>query len=1163
MAILCAHCGFNNPPGMRFCGNCGTRLADSPAPPAAKSSPAELIPEQLGITMGAGLLERFHQAGLEAAGQRRNVTVLFTDLSGYTELAGDLDNEDVFDIIQQYIQILINEVYKYEGIVDKLTGDGLMALFGAPIAHENNAERAVRAALDMQTSISQWSQQIKESMDIQLQMRVGLHAGSVIVGGIGSNMLMDYTAIGDTVNLAHRIEEAALPGTILVSEAVYRQTRMIFNFDVMPNLTLKGIPKAVTGYRVTSAKKTPGPMRGLEGLRAPMIGRDGELDRLKQEVTTLSSQKQGKFALITGEAGIGKSRLTAELKALVGRTPVRILEGFSLTYRRSVSYWIFLDMLRGYLKVTASTSEAEISRRLTQSAYQVLGQRAADILPYLEHLLSIKPSNPTAAERIRFLEAGQLRQQIFRAVRDLLVAEARRRPLMLILEDLHWADEASLDLLIFLLDSIRRTPIFVYAISRPFQEGPLARIGEWASKHLGEQFIPIQLRSLSPDQSDDLLNKLLSIPNLPEELRKQILQRAAGVPFYLEEILRTLIDKGVIQRENGHWRILEEVESSSLGVPDTLEGLILARFDRLEEFPRRALQIASVIGHQFSQALLNTMLQPASETRVQEALNQLVEREYILPQSETTNGEYIFRHVLMSEAIYNTILKRERSKLHGQVGEAIEALYAGRLEEHIELLARHYSWSPRLDRALHYLILAGQKAAASYVNEQARQNFEGALALLEQVEATPEQILQVYMGLGDVLVLVGEYSDARSHYQAALEDIGSFPESFNVESSTLQRKIGTTYERQGEYDDALLHLRQALDTLESVNASAPVEKARIYNELGWIQFRRGNLDTAKEHLINALSFVESSSQYDVTASIYNRLGGVYYQMDQLDLASNYVRKSLVLREEIGDIAAVARSYNNLGLLGWRRGDWDSALENLKHSVDLHATLGDVEGMIELHSNMGLLLLDRGNIQDALEHFNEALASAQQIGHSYHIGLMYLNLSRLYISTEDWTTALEYSQRSLDIFKEIGVLDHLVDVYTYTGLAWLGQGNLLQAKKWGEEALGMFRQLGTGKLASQAEDRGRALRLVGDIACIEGRYKEAETLLIESSAIFQAIGNQLEQGRSTISLAALAAARQDFTLGRMLLNEARLIFKQLGAKNDVRKVEAMAAQLIPQ
>ena len=220
-------------------------------------------------------------------------------------------------------------------------------------------------------------------------------------------------------------------------------------------------------------------------------------------------------------------------------------------------------------------------------------------------------------------------------------------------------------------------------------------------------------------------------------------------------------------------------------------------------------------------------------------------------------------------------------------------------------------------------------------------------------------------------------------------------------------------------------------------------------------------------------------------------------------------------------------------------------------------------MIELHSNMGLLLLDRGNIQEAQEHFNAALASAQQIGHSYHIGLMYLNLSRLYISTEDWANALEYSQRSLDIFKEIGVLDHLVDVYTYTGLAWLGQGNLHQAKKWGEEALGMFRQFGTGKLATQAEDRGRALRMLGDIARLEGRYKDAETLLNESSAIFQVIGNQLEQGRTTISLAALAATRQDFTLGRMLLNEARLIFRQLGAKNDIRKIEAMTAQLIPQ
>jgi adenylate cyclase len=1149
---------------MRFCGNCGSRLvenlaASSHAPVNEKTLDA--TPERLGILMGADLMERLRAAGIEAAGQRRNVTVLFTDLTGFTALSERMDSEDVYEIIQQYIQALVNNVYKYEGIVDKLTGDGLMALFGAPIMHENNAERAVRAALDMQADVLQLSKEIRKKHKVDLRMRVGLHSGPVVVGGMGSNMMMDYTAIGDTVNLAHRIEEAAPPNTILVSESVYRQTKALFEYQQVSVLYPKGITHPVVAFSALSLKSMPGRVRGLEGLSAPMVGRDLELNRLKQILADLLQIHRGQFVLVTGEAGIGKSRLTAEFKATLNPLEVRVLEAHSLAYRRSIAYWIFLDLLYQYLGLPPNTPKNEVRQRLVHILEQITGDPESETLTYLEHLLSLPYSDPHAAERLSYLNAEQLRQQIFLAVRDLIVAEAHRQPLVLILEDLHWADEASLDLLYFLLESLRQAPILILCISRQVLPGAISRIEDWAKMHLSSQFHTLPLQGLSPSQSAQLLFQLLTIPDLPDSLREQILQRAAGVPFYLEEILRMLIDEGIIRRENNHWRVEPGVDAAKLGVPDTLQGLVLARYDRLAEIERNVLQIASVIGKNFGIPILKEVLTGPALEQLPRALDALVDRDFIQPLPNSSEGEYTFRHILMSDAIYGTILRKERSKMHGHVGAAIEKIYAHELENQIELLANHYLWSADQDKAVYYLTRAGERAAARYANTQAQQHFEQALKILPKVAHTLDQALRILTGLGDVLALVGEYAAARKHYQNALAAIQSEGSGrFAIDGCSLQRKIGNTFERQGEYDQAQATLVQALQELESLGHTQPVEKARILNDMGWIHFRRGNLDQAKAQLNQAQALLEKTKQYDVIASIYNRLGGIYYLEDQLDQASIYVRKSLALREEIGDIVAVARSYNNLGLLSWRKGDWESALTNFIRSVELHADLGDVEGIMEVNSNLGLLQIDRGNIEQAKKHLGAALNTAQQSGLTYGIGVTYLHFSHLYLSVNDWKTALEYCGRSLAILKEIDDQDHMVEIFTNMGSAWLGLGDLDLARKWANDALRLCEELGAESPQTQAEPRGRALRLLGNICSHSGEYDKAGDLIRSSLTIFQSAGNLLEQGRSTLALALLQFQCNDYASARVHFNEARLIYRQLGAGLDLEMLEAAFAQL---
>jgi class 3 adenylate cyclase/tetratricopeptide (TPR) repeat protein len=1199
---------------MRFCGNCGSRLQEGestrlrdaafqPIDPAqlgpeARSAGAVedslrdgrtlATPEQLGVLTGADLLERFRRAGLEARGQRRSVTVLFVDLSGFTQLSQELSDEDLYELVQKFIRVLVNDVYKYEGMVDKLTGDGLMALFGAPIAHENNAERALRAALDMQADVAELSKELSAPLRLPegaLRIHVGLNAGSVIVGGLGGDGIMNYTAIGDSVNLARRLEEAAEPGCVVVSESVYRQTQRLFDFENMPPMRLKNITRPVRAYLAIGPKDRPGSVRGLEGLRAPMIGREQEFRLAYEMVERLVEARQGGLALVVGEGGMGKSRLAREVKARLESTRLHILEGQSLTYRKSIAYWIFQDVIRGCLGVPASAPAGEVRESLQRCVVEALGDAGVEKIPYLESLLGLEPSDPAAAARIRYLTASQLRQQIFLAVRDVLMAESRSRPVLLILEDLHWADDASLDLVRFLIDSTRNAALLIFAISRPFEGGSIQAIHEHATQRLAERYLYLRLKALPPERSAQLLQALLSIQDIPEELRAQIIQRSAGLPFYLEEILRMLIENNVISRqERGdgqlQWQLTPGAEANAIGVPETLQGLILTRFDRLPPQHRRALQTASVIGYQFRKPVLARVLEESQSpsavdevfggaAAVQESLNYLVEHDFILPEADGDEN-YLFRHVLVSDAVYSTLLQRDRRALHTLTGQAIEAFSAADLDGQIEVLAGHFLRSPLLDRALHYLTLAGQKAARSFANEQARQHFTQALEVLAKVAHTRDQAVQVYLGLGDALFTAGDYPAARSYFSRALELFGARVGTGSLSAeetdpaewaarksqvSMLQRKIAQTHEGQGEYERALACLRAAEALLDGRESRFSGERASILGDTGWIHYRRGSMDQAESVLREALALAESAGQPDVLASVLNRLAGIYFQRDDSTQAARFLARSLVLRQQIGDVVGVARSFNNLGLLGWKQGDLVSALDNFDHSFKLLANLGDVEGLIVLHTNMGMIELDLGNLPEAEFHFQEALSSSSQIGHFFHICEARMHLALLHVTAGEWRRALEHGLLAQSGFQELGVHENQIHLNVSLGWAYLGLGDVEHL----DETLQRIRELlkeGSGPL----EGEGRAQRLFGRIARARGDSESALDALEKGAAAFSQAGNPIERARVLLDLADLLIDCREGLRARAALEEAKETFTRMGARLDLAHLERVEARI---
>ena len=1159
MGMTCLRCGFENPPGMRFCGNCGTRLA--PTASLKKSVIAEGSPEvsDLGVMMGADLAERLQQAGLEARGQRRNVSVLFADLSGYTALSGRIDGEDLFELVQQFVQVLSNNVYKYEGIVDKLTGDGLMALFGAPISHENNAERAVRAAIDMQNEIAQMSRQMENRLHESLNLRIGIHSGSVIVGGIGTNLMMDYTAIGDTVNLARRIEEAAPSGAVLISEAVFRQVRAFFDCQQVSVLNPKGVSQPVVAYRVVGQKARPGQTRGIEGLRAPMVGRNSELAQLKHSALDLLQNQKGCLTIITGEAGLGKSRLTEEFIASLDQTAFRVLQGQSLVYRR-VAYWIIRELLYDYLDLPSNTPPLTLRQRLSRSMYQLMGDQANENLIFLEHMLGLPYSDSNLAERLDRLTPEQLREQIFLAVRDLIFMESTKKPLILILDDLHWADEASLEMIRYLVELLQQVPIYILAISRQVLEGQLEGIVAWAELHLGGRYQRIDLHSLSDDQSARLLYLLLSIPDFPEKLGRQILSRSSGNPLYLEETLRMLIDEGIVTFQDKRWYVTPGANQSSLGVPTTLSQLVLARFDRLENMQRIVLQVASVIGKDFSLPVLNSVLQRVSAQELHAAIDELVQREFILPVEGTYDTDYTFRHIMMSDAIYGTMLRKERNKLHGQVAETIELLFSDHLDEQVELLANHYRWSPNLDKALHYLCLAGQKAERNQLNEQARAHYKAALDILPLVQHSSYQAYQVYQGLGDADVFVGEYPQARKYYQKAIQLLADdAPQQYIGELSTLLRKSARTHERQGDYDQALVYLSRAGKILQNSEKALPVEQAEIWNDIAWIHFRRGNFTETEGLLKQALDLVISTDASAVIASIYNRLGGVAYNQGDWEKAAASLRKSIAIRESIRDLSGLATSFNNLGLLEIELGQLNSALEHLTRSYELKKRQGQSEGIAMALNNLGWLQIQRGEFEAAKQALDESLNLTRQIGYSSLEGEVLKNLGELSLSMQDWQEANQKLSHATQALAELGANDQLIDTYRLLGEVSLGEDDIPTAVAFAEKAEQLIeKHMGNSEELS-AVQRGELNRFRGMLAIRLQDWKAAKTYLEDSETTFQKLSSRLYQARADYQLGVLAVEMHDSEKAKNHLMQAARLFEQDGAKSEALRAKKFYKQ----
>jgi ABC-type oligopeptide transport system substrate-binding subunit/class 3 adenylate cyclase len=824
LALTCPQCGTEGPLQARFCLACGARLAAHPPqagptlgerPPAPEGNASylqRLVPKEYA--------ERLLASRGQASRERRTVTILFCDVEGSTAMAEDLDPEDVMEIMDGAFDVLIEPVYRYEGTLARLMGDAVLAFFGAPIAHEDDAQRAVLAALDIIAGAQEYATRLERERGVRgFNVRVGINTGLVVVGEVGSDLRVEYTAMGDAVNLAARMESAAEPGTVLVSEGTHKLVAPLFETEALGPVEVKGKAEPVAVYRVLASREVSGKLRGIAGLESPLVGREAELGALADAVDRLRTGAGGIVTLV-GEAGIGKSRLVAEVRkqalnsavdrgrspsgrgvppnSLVapvseqtpssgafgatrgpdsgvdpGRSPsgrgpgamdevaLQWVEGGCLSYGTSIAYLLWLDVLRGLLGVTAEEAPRDVGVALRAQVETLCPHHFEEVHPYLAALMSV-PLETEVEARLAQLDGQQVKAGTFQAVETLLGSAASERPVILVCEDLHWADPTSMALLEKLLGLTERAALLLICVFRPEREHRSWRLRELAARDHGPRHTDVWLDALSQAESERLVGNLLWIDHLPEQLKGRVLERAEGNPFYLEEVLRSLIDEGAIEQEAGTGRWLATREVAEIAIPDTLQGVLTARIDRLEEETKRVLRMASVIGRLF---LYRVLAEIAREERgLESRLFTLQQEEMVRERARLPELEYIFKHELTREAAYNGLLKKERRAFHRQVAEALERLFPEREEEQVGLLAHHWERAGDAEKATEYLLRAGDQARLAYAHEEAAGFYQRALVFLKDA-GEHERAARTLMQLGLTYDAAFDFPRARQAYE--------------------------------------------------------------------------------------------------------------------------------------------------------------------------------------------------------------------------------------------------------------------------------------------------------------------------------------------------------------------------------------------------------------
>ena len=990
LVLACPNCNTELPAAAKFCFNCGQRLEiedrqpatgdQSPIPDGTSDNPQSpmehrTIPNlQSPKYMPADLADKLEsaRANRAMAGERRIVTILFCDVKGSTALAEQLDPEEWTEIMNQAFEHLIAPIYRYEGTVARLMGDAILAFFGAPIAHEDDPQRAVLAGLDIVSSIQPFRERVRQKTGLDFNVRVGINTGLVVVGEVGSDLRMEYTAMGDAINLAARMEQSAVPGTVQIAAETYRLVAPLFDFQALGSIEIKGKRNPVPAYRVLGRKARPGRLRGIEGLDAPLIGRERELAALQAAALPIQ-QGIGAIVCLLGEAGLGKSRLIAELHQSIANSQTGKLAWFetsAMSHEMDHPYWLFRQLLRQVCQIEPNESPEEVRRKL-DACLSIMAAEARDDMYQAFTILLAPAGDPDQAP----LEGEAFKRRLFDAMLALWRERAAAAANVLVFDDLHWADPASVELLLTLFRLTDEVPLLFVCAMRPARQAAGWRVKQTAETDYPHRYAEVRLSPLSTGDSSALIDSLLSISDLPDRLRHLILEKAEGNPFFVEEVVRTLIDSGaVVQDESGRrWHAAAPVDD--IAIPGSLQALIMARIDRLEEETRYTLQLASVIGRSFYYRVLDLLTDMGP--RLDPQLNTLQRVELIREVARLPELEFIFRHALTQEAAYNTILLKQRRQFHRRVGEVMERLFADRLEEFASLLGRHFFEAGDM-RAFKYYSLAGDAAMRVYANTEAAEHYRLALQCAQQSDVDSSQLQPLYLQRGRALELNSQYALALANYQE-MEENAQRRGNQSLELAALlgQATIRNTANPVMDATEGQRLLRRALDLAHAVgDGTAEVKIA--WNLMLANAISGGDVDERTHYGESALALARRLDLRQQMAFILHDLWYAYGGAGQWRRAAEALAEARQLWLELNNLAMLAATLTRVYMTYLFEGDYEPALAYSDEAFRISTESNDLESQALSRFIIGLIYFERGQPSRAIACMEEALALGEPI-----------------------------------------------------------------------------------------------------------------------------------------------------------------------------------------
>ena len=1055
----CPNCQAEIPAGAKFCGNCGHALGAAAAAPTAPP-----VPEPASIAARDRLEQYIPKellAKLESAravggmqGERRVVTMLFCDVQGSTAAAEQLDPEEWASIMNGAFDYLIQPVYRYEGTLARLMGDAILAFFGAPIGHEDDPQRAIMAGLDIIEAINPYRERVRKEWGIDFNVRVGINTGLVVVGEVGTDLRVEYTAMGDAVNLAARMEQTAQPGTVQVTENTYRLAAPLLEVEELGGIEVKGKSEPVPAYRIVGMKEQPGRLRGIDGLESPLVGRDNEMASLRTAVDEVR-QGRGQIVSIMGEAGLGKSRLTAELRhALIEEGALDTAvggqsqglawhEGRCQSFEMNRPYAPFIDLVSSLFGLATEPTPEGKYASIAEQVQAVVPGPVIETAPFIAKMLGIELSGEEL-EKVRYLDPPLLRERVFRSISDFVEATASQRPMVLLFEDLHWSDTTSLDLVEQLLPITERAMLMILGLFRPQRQEPSWRLHETADREYGHRYNPIQLRPLDDTSARQLVANLLYIEGLPESVRSLILSKAEGNPFFVEEVIRSLLDAGLVVPDGEFWKATKEIEG--IAVPDTLVGVLTARLDRLDDDSKRASQTAAVIGREFDFDVLSAVGE-AEVSALEGSLSELQRRELVREKSRMPQRLYSFKHGLTQEAAYDSLLLSRRRELHKRIAEYLEEHDSGRKGA----IARNYFEAREYERALPYLVEAGERAAAAYSTPEAIGFLTKALDIVDTVPEVP-LARRAYEGLGAALAFANQVPASMDIYQKMYDYAGAHWDPA-MQVSALNKMAFNEALRIGDGTSAIAHLEKSEELAngcQDMDGLAELHMIHCY-----IQTAMGNFDGAYDHLSEADRLGRALGAEVPRLFGLSHISNTLNAMTRFDEAWEVTQEAVKLAEETGhrgyhsELLAMTVPMHYL-----REGDLRTASEISVSGLEMAKQIGNLVAESEASFNIGSLARLTGDYEQALTYLKTASSAGRMSGMTYLEATPLCILGSVYldISPNLMDKVAEYHSQVDKLLEQPlgGIMASMV--WAELGFCALAAGNVDKAKEYFEKGL---------------------------------------------------------------------------------------------------------------